>query len=134
MIEVENEGRGQVGDLEEGSASQRPLLRHGQLRKPHMLSLLSQGSAALFDSRLLHCGGANRSNRPRVIFYFTIAADNSSDSGGGGSECESGNDGEVETLYGSNGAILTIEEKNIMDAFQSIRPEIRGLSLADFRT
>ena len=133
-MEVENEVRGQVGDLEEGSASQRPLLRHGQLRKPHMLSLLSQGSAALFDSRLLHCGGANRSNRPRVIFYFTIAADNSSGGDGSGSECESGNDGEVETLYGSNGAILTTEEKDIMDAFQSIRPEIRGLSLADFRT
>ena len=131
-MEVENEGRGQVGDLEEGSASQRPLPRHGQLRKPHMLSLLSQGSAALFDSRLLHCGCANRSNRPRVIFYFTIAADNSS--GSGSSECESGNDGEVETLYGSNGTILSTEEKDIMDAFQSIRPEIRGLSLADFRT
>lgn len=43
------------------------------LTLPHMLSDLNAGSGALYDSRLLHCGGANRSPRPRVLFYFTVA-------------------------------------------------------------
>ena len=43
------------------------------LTLPHTLSLLSEGHAALYDSRILHCGGANRSKIPRVLFYFTIS-------------------------------------------------------------
>jgi hypothetical protein len=40
---------------------------------PHCLSTLSLGSAALYDSRTLHCGGANKSNKQRALFYFTFA-------------------------------------------------------------
>ena len=46
---------------------------------------LATGDAALYDGRLLHCGGANRADVPRVLFYLTfrnpIAA---GERGGGG--------------------------------------------------
>jgi len=32
------------------------------------------GDVAIFDSRLLHAGGANTSNRRRILFYFTASA------------------------------------------------------------
>ena len=40
---------------------------------PYLLSTLSVGSAALYDSRTLHCGGANRSPTQRALFYFTFS-------------------------------------------------------------
>ena len=39
---------------------------------PYFLSTLSLGDAALYDSRTLHCGGANRSPTQRALFYFTF--------------------------------------------------------------
>jgi hypothetical protein len=33
---------------------------------------LSKGDAALYDGRLLHCGGANRSDKLRILFYVTF--------------------------------------------------------------
>mmetsp|Transcript_3380 Transcript_3380/g.5559 ORF Transcript_3380/g.5559 Transcript_3380/m.5559 type:complete len:390 (-) Transcript_3380:41-1210(-) len=44
------------------------------LRKsPHKLGLLRKGSCAIFDSRLLHCGSANRSkDTSRALFYFSF--------------------------------------------------------------
>lgn len=39
---------------------------------PHVLSTLSKGDAAIYDSRTYHCGGANRSPRSRSLFYFTF--------------------------------------------------------------
>ena len=39
---------------------------------PYVLSTLSIGDAAIYDSRLLHCGGANRAERPRVLLYFSF--------------------------------------------------------------
>ena len=44
------------------------------LKTPHMFSDLNAGDAAIYDSRLLHCGGANRSrDKPaRILFYFTV--------------------------------------------------------------
>lgn len=36
------------------------------------MATLSAGSAALFDSRVLHAGTANRSSQPRSIFYFSF--------------------------------------------------------------
>jgi ectoine hydroxylase-related dioxygenase (phytanoyl-CoA dioxygenase family) len=33
---------------------------------------LGAGDATFFDSRLLHCGGANGSERRRVLFYFSF--------------------------------------------------------------
>jgi ectoine hydroxylase-related dioxygenase (phytanoyl-CoA dioxygenase family) len=40
---------------------------------PHKLGMLKKGSCAIFDSRLLHCGSANRSeDTPRALFYFSF--------------------------------------------------------------
>lgn len=41
-------------------------------RTKSVVSTLSKGSAAVFDSRLLHCGSANRSLDTRAIFYFSF--------------------------------------------------------------
>mmetsp|Transcript_17967 Transcript_17967/g.36861 ORF Transcript_17967/g.36861 Transcript_17967/m.36861 type:complete len:373 (+) Transcript_17967:142-1260(+) len=39
---------------------------------PSVLGVLPKGSCAIFDSRLLHCGGANTSDRSRALFYFSF--------------------------------------------------------------
>ena len=39
---------------------------------PHGVALLNEGDAAVFDSRLLHCGGGNESRKRRVLFYFSF--------------------------------------------------------------
>jgi ectoine hydroxylase-related dioxygenase (phytanoyl-CoA dioxygenase family) len=39
---------------------------------PAKLGLLTKGSCAIFDSRLLHCGSANRSEESRALFYFSF--------------------------------------------------------------
>jgi Phytanoyl-CoA dioxygenase (PhyH) len=44
------------------------LLRHTK----SVVSTLTKGSCAIFDSRLLHCGSANRSAQSRAIFYFSF--------------------------------------------------------------
>lgn len=43
-------------------------------RTPSKLGMLPKGSMGIFDSRLLHCGGANRSanGTTRAIFYFSF--------------------------------------------------------------
>jgi len=38
------------------------------------VGLLDAGDAALYDGRLLHCGGANRADRPRALLYVTFRA------------------------------------------------------------
>ena len=43
---------------------------------PQALGLLGRGDMSLFDSRLLHCGDANRSNKRRILFYFSFKAGN----------------------------------------------------------
>lgn len=40
---------------------------------PVVQSALKKGDAAIFDSRLLHCGMANTSKLRRVIFYFSVS-------------------------------------------------------------
>ncbi len=40
--------------------------------KPAVLGTLSKGSCAIFDSRCLHCGTANKSNDSRALFYFSF--------------------------------------------------------------
>lgn len=40
--------------------------------QPAVLGLLSKGDCAIFDSRLLHCGSANRSDQSRALFYFSF--------------------------------------------------------------
>ena len=41
---------------------------------PRHVGTMSAGDAVLFDSRLLHCGGANSSPRRRILFYFSFRA------------------------------------------------------------
>jgi len=40
--------------------------------KPCVLGLLPKGSCGIFDSRLLHCGGANGSEISRALFYVSF--------------------------------------------------------------
>lgn len=40
--------------------------------QPAVLGLLPKGSCAIFDSRCLHCGTANRSEQSRALFYFSF--------------------------------------------------------------
>lgn len=57
--------------VSEGSESKKDAL----IRKQHaVLGTLSKGSCAIFDSRLLHCGTANRSvdGKSRALFYFSF--------------------------------------------------------------
>ena len=56
-------------DAETGGAKPQ-LLKEG----PQALGLLRDGDLSLFDSRLLHCGGANTSPRRRILFYFSFKA------------------------------------------------------------
>jgi len=39
---------------------------------PNQLNTLGTGDCSLYNPMLLHCGGANRSNQRRVIFYFSF--------------------------------------------------------------
>jgi ectoine hydroxylase-related dioxygenase (phytanoyl-CoA dioxygenase family) len=55
-------------DASTGESPKDTLLR----RKPSVLGLLHKGSCAIFDSRLLHCGGSNTSNTSRALFYFSF--------------------------------------------------------------
>ena len=41
---------------------------------PSWVGLLNKGDCTLYDGRLLHCGGANRSDKARVLFYVTFRA------------------------------------------------------------
>ena len=40
--------------------------------QPAVLGTLSKGSCAIFDSRCLHCGTANKSGDSRALFYFSF--------------------------------------------------------------
>ena len=88
---------------------------------PHELSMLRAGDAALYDSRILHCGGANRSmpNKARVLLYFSVATQLSDESLS------------MDELFDPDqemeGARLTRER----DA--SLRTASKGLALSDFR-
>ena len=42
------------------------------LAAPHQVAILSAGDTTVFDSRLLHCGGGNASQKRRVLFYFSF--------------------------------------------------------------
>jgi ectoine hydroxylase-related dioxygenase (phytanoyl-CoA dioxygenase family) len=42
------------------------------LKTPHKLSLLQTGDIHVYDSRCLHCGTPNQSDRPRVLFYASF--------------------------------------------------------------
>lgn len=40
--------------------------------RSHVLSTLKMGDMSIYDSRVLHCGTANRSNKQRVLLYATF--------------------------------------------------------------
>eukprot|EP00956_Cyclotella_meneghiniana_P015901 scaffold24738_cov74-Cyclotella_meneghiniana.AAC.1 len=54
---------------EDGESKKDSLIR----KQPARLGLLKKGDCAIFDSRLLHCGSANRSvdGTSRALFYFS---------------------------------------------------------------
>ena len=87
------------------------------LKLPHTLSLLKTGCGAVYDSRLLHCGGANRSEKPRVLFYFTVSNPKAEES---------------DSLYDPEGCLHDISEQEQSDV-ASIRRETKGITLGDFR-
>jgi ectoine hydroxylase-related dioxygenase (phytanoyl-CoA dioxygenase family) len=39
---------------------------------PNMLSTLNSGDCSIYNPMTLHCGGANRSEKRRCIFYFSF--------------------------------------------------------------
>ena len=41
------------------------------------MATLGAGDATVFDSRLLHCGGGNASDKRRVLFYFSFEVEGS---------------------------------------------------------
>ena len=55
--------------------------KSGQLKdrfismQPAVQSALAAGDASVFDSRLLHCGCANESQKKRALFYVTFSRD-----------------------------------------------------------
>lgn len=42
------------------------------LTAPNCVATLRTGDVSMFDSRLLHCGGGNSSDKRRVLFYFSF--------------------------------------------------------------
>ncbi len=63
-----------VGDVDGDSSSGSFISPKDHLIKtqPAVLGLLPRGSCVIFDSRVLHCGTANRSNDSRALFYFSF--------------------------------------------------------------
>lgn len=114
------------------------------LNLPHTLSMLDEGSAAIYDSRLLHCGGANRSKIPRVLFYFTIS--NPAMTRITDEEEAFNNNNEDNNIDKDNNNILKNDNKVLYEdpegifedvkkikASSSIRNENKGYKLSDFR-
>ena len=56
-------GGGAVPALEKAECDEAPLSHVG---------CMDAGDAAFYDGRLLHCGGANRSDQLRMLFYVTF--------------------------------------------------------------
>lgn len=59
---------GGSSDGDDGDSRKDALLKN----QPAVLGLLSKGSCAIFDSRCLHCGTANKSMDSRALFYFSF--------------------------------------------------------------
>jgi ectoine hydroxylase-related dioxygenase (phytanoyl-CoA dioxygenase family) len=55
-------------DTSLGESAKDRLLR----TTPAVVGLLPKGCCAIFDSRTLHCGGSNKSETSRALFYFTF--------------------------------------------------------------
>ena len=41
-------------------------------KHPHKLSLLTTGDVSIYDTRCLHCGTENQSDKPRILLYATF--------------------------------------------------------------
>ena len=52
---------------------------------PNVLGLLPKGACAIFDSRLLHCGGSNESDQSRALLYISFQNPTVSNPGNPGS-------------------------------------------------
>ena len=55
-------------DSSNGESKKDALIR----KTPAVLGTLSKGSCAIFDSRCIHCGTANKSKDSRALFYFSF--------------------------------------------------------------
>jgi len=94
------------------------------LHMPHLNSCLSAGSGAIYDSRLLHCGGANRSVpcKSRALFYFTVATQLVDE------------DAAKNELFDPDGILASnmyMNARTIQEA--SLRTENKGILLSNFR-
>jgi len=65
---VHNLFRDEEIDPVTGESPKDTLLR----TSPSVLGVLPKGSCAIFDSKLLHCGGANESDISRALFYLSF--------------------------------------------------------------
>jgi len=65
---VHNLFRDEEKDPATGDSPKDTLLR----TSPSVLGVLPKGSCAIFDSKLLHCGGANESDISRALFYLSF--------------------------------------------------------------
>jgi hypothetical protein len=50
------------------------------LNNPHKVSTLNTGDVSIYDSRVLHCGTPNRSNKQRILMYVTFRNPSKKDS------------------------------------------------------
>ena len=63
----------QFQDESESSSSEEESGKDRLLRtQPSVIGILPKGSCGFYDSRLLHCGGANQSDQSRALFYFSF--------------------------------------------------------------
>ena len=67
-IETHNKFRNEAKGIDDSESPKDNLLR----TKSTVLGILPKGSCALYDSRVLHCGSANRSGISRALFYFSF--------------------------------------------------------------
>lgn len=69
----DDDGGGSDGDRDEGERAARVAAADKQLEKWRTWrGELGAGDVSLFDSRCLHAGGANTSDRPRILFYCSF--------------------------------------------------------------
>jgi ectoine hydroxylase-related dioxygenase (phytanoyl-CoA dioxygenase family) len=83
--------------------------------QPSVLGLLPKGSCGIFDSRLLHCGGANTSQTSRAIFYFSFKNHK---------VANAGNPGSIRMEYISKFALSELEKELTLYAKGKDSPRI----------
>jgi ectoine hydroxylase-related dioxygenase (phytanoyl-CoA dioxygenase family) len=96
---VDDHGLFRDESAEEGQETNKDKLLR---TKPSVVGLLSKGSCGIYDSRLLHCGGANTSSTSRAIFYFSFKNHK---------VANAGNPGSIRSDYISKFALSDLEKE-----------------------